>query len=366
MDLKNIILLTLYALSTLAAFELILIYTRVKKNITLRVFAGLYMVFGLVIFIGMGITKGEIKDLDPEVCRVQALVLLYVLSMLYILNFFLTFNVWSAVCTSKFRDQERRRFGWFLLSSLVLSLIPTIVVGIMNSQKPKGVGFGPHAVYCTYQFPINGYAYGPLPFNALFVIATLFMIVHAGVQLLIYRQRIDTDAERASSQSKGFSNSNNSSATTRISLGMCYRFGMWGIVFLTIMVCANFRQIRAVIRQEYSESDKEVGVREYAGAIVGICSWLVFGTGRAAWTASTPYVIYSRLRRKSDTRTVDDGYDLRGYYEGTLSRQSSPIPVSYGKNGYATSHGATAANVGGSANYGNPYSGSQGPYSGYS
>ncbi|KAI9093801.1 hypothetical protein DFS34DRAFT_652363 [Phlyctochytrium arcticum] len=307
MEIDQIFLLGLYALSTILAIELILLFSRVKKNITLRFFAFAYILFAITIFAGMAITQGNIKTLDPELCRAQALAILYLLSVMYVLNFFLTFNVWSAVCTSKFRDQERRRFPWYLGASIIFAVVPTLVVAMLNSQEPTNRGFGPHNVYCTYIFPINGYAYGPLPFNAMFCVFTVIMISHAGLKLLVYRRRNDsTHNNSITSGSSGqikSSSTATTSAASRISLSMVYRFGIWGIIFLTVMICANFQQVRAVINQAYQPTDLKLGAREYSGALVGVCFWLVFGTGRAAWKASTPYVVFSYFSRGGRSRS---------------------------------------------------------------
>ncbi|KAI8914713.1 hypothetical protein DFJ77DRAFT_30965 [Powellomyces hirtus] len=189
------------------------------------------------------------------------------------------------------------------------------------------MGFGPHNVYCSYKFPIMSYAYGPLWYNSLWLLLTFGMIVHAAARLLKYRSILSAAAKGASSSgqnnskrggtggsgNKRNSSSANNSGSGTISLTMCYRFGVWGMIYLLIIGLANYRQTRAVFAGKYERSDMNLGVREFSGAVVGLAIWIIFGTGRAAWHASTIYVIYQRF--KPAPRSVfNDGYDLRTYY----------------------------------------------------
>ncbi|KAJ3173377.1 hypothetical protein HDU87_007646 [Geranomyces variabilis] len=358
LDTNAEILLACYAISLILSLELIAIFTRVSKNLTLRVFAAVYCCFVICVFVGVGVTHGNIAKLEAEACRAQSLLMLYLLSILYSLSFFLTFNVWSAVCTRKFRDQETRRFPMYLGVSVLAGVIPTVIVGVLNSRELVGLGFGPHRVYCSYIYPISSYAYGPLWYNAAFILATLFMIIHAGMRLFTYRKLMSAAAagsrtQQSSGNNKRSSSSGTSGAAT-ISLTMCYRFGVWGLIYLIIMACANYRQIRAVVVDHYEPADLKIGVREYAGSFVGIAFWIVFGTGRAAWQASTPYVIYKYLRPAPASSLFNDSYDLRTYYEmGAGAPPQVPAP-------------AAAASAGGggpsSARYADqdPYGGSGG------
>ncbi|KAJ3160806.1 hypothetical protein HDU86_008166 [Geranomyces michiganensis] len=358
LDTTGVILLACYGLSLILSLELIAIFTRVAKNLTLRVFAAVYCCFVVCVFVGVGVTRGNIVKLEAQACRAQSLLMLYLLSVCYSLSFFLTFNVWSAVCTRKFRDQETRRFPMYLAVSVLLGIIPTAVVGVLNSRQPVGLGFGPHRIYCSYIYPINSYAYGPLWYNIAFILATLFMIVHAGVRLLNYRKLMSAAAAGSRTQQSSGNNNNNSkrnssngtSGAATISLTMCYRFGVWGLIYLVIMACANFRQIRAVVAGKYEAEDLKIGVREFAGSLVGISFWLVFGTGRAAWQASTPYVIYKYLRPAPASSLFNDSYDLRTYYE---MGAGAPPPVP-----------APAAAAGGSVGANRPRYADENPYGG--
>ncbi|KAJ3005473.1 hypothetical protein HKX48_000653 [Thoreauomyces humboldtii] len=333
LEFEQILLLALYGVSTIASLELIAIFTRVRKNITLRIFSTVYVCFAACVFVGMGVSHGDVRTLGAQSCRAQAVLMLYLLSLLYALNFFLTFNVWSAVCGKKFRDQERRRFPIYLSVSVIVALIPAVVVAILNSQKPSvGLmpGFGPHSVYCTYMYPINSYSYGVFPYNALLIISTLCMILHASFRLMRYRSLLSATARGGSSSHNVKSSgsrrqSSGGSANSTISLAMCYRFGSWGVVFLAIAVCANIGQSRAMVAGHYVREDLNIGVREYAGSVVGLAFWIVFGTGKAAWRASTIYRTYRWLRPEPKASVFNDSYDMRQYSEGLYSPQSSTV-----------------------------------------
>ncbi|KAJ3185367.1 hypothetical protein HDU85_001417 [Gaertneriomyces sp. JEL0708] len=263
--------------------------------------------------------------MDPEWCRAQALVLLYELSVLIFLNCCITFNVWSAVAGGgKFRDQERRRIVWFLFASFLLSLIPTLVVYVKNSAQPVGVGFQGHAVYCSYVMPIEGYAYGVLPYNAILTLLAFAMMVHASTKLILYRSRISHANQGHSNLSSTGSKSGSNSASPRISLSMCYRLVVWGACFVAIMAMSNFPQIRAVRNGHYSPNDAQINAREYSGAVVGIIVWFIFCTGAAARSFSTPAVIYRWIRgskREEEERAMRQSG--MNYYEYNNTMYSS-------------------------------------------
>ncbi|KAI8817857.1 uncharacterized protein EV422DRAFT_208508 [Fimicolochytrium jonesii] len=396
MDTPLLILLITFGISVLLALELIAIFTRVKRNLTLRVWAGFTILYALIVFAGNIATGGEgnvpgsKKALSDGVCAGQALVILYLISVIYALNFFITFNVWSAVCSTKFRDRESRRFPIYLTSSLIVAAIPTAVVAYFNIQKmnsavpvmvpvpvpgaPAGTtvmmpiipepGFAFLGSYCQPVYPVKSFIYGPMWYNGLSTLACVAMILHAGGKLIVYRSQMSTNNESTSGgvgKSSRGGTSPNSSAT--ISKAMCVRFGVWVVVFLVVVVIANWKYVEAVANNKFMTADpRHIPVTFYAGAILGLAAYLVFGTGRAAFMASTPYAIYKHFTNRSsrssttsgrrpsnfstssynptsstihntrvNTKAVEnDGYDMRAYYLDQSAKSGGAARETYG------------------------------------
>ncbi|KAJ3176337.1 hypothetical protein HDU87_005379 [Geranomyces variabilis] len=259
-DTQVIILMTLYFVSLFGFIDLIVAFSRMRRSYSVVSWACVWILTDC------------------------ALMMTYLNQASYIWPFFFTFDVWYAVVRKRMRGtSERARFIWNAPFAFLLPVVPTVVLALKanpigNLLQP---GFGPHVLFCSFQFPINGWAMSTLPFVIVFAISAGFFGGHAAYHLYLQRAAFDsTSASGKGSSSNTRSNSGKGSqrAQSRLSLVLFARVLSLTAIFLGVCVVANYQQMRAVIRGTYDPSDSNPGVREYTIAAIGIVVWSSSGS----------------------------------------------------------------------------------------
>ncbi|TPX67048.1 hypothetical protein SpCBS45565_g04002 [Spizellomyces sp. 'palustris'] len=361
---SNLVLLVCYGISILAYTDTVLTFTRMRRSYSLVSWAATWLMFIFTLVVGQILYAGDIhRAYNTDFCRIQALVQNYFVMAAYIWPFFFTLDVWFAVVRRRLRaTSEGSRWIWNAPFAILLPVIPTVILAIkanpVSVDPPFNLqpGFGPHVLFCSYLYPVNGWAMSTLPFVGVFALGAILMGVHAAFHLWQQRQAfrsISKGTDRSGNMSTDAFSSDNQNSTSsgvgsgsqgraarmqsKISAVLCARVLGVTVLYFFIAIAANYQQVTAVVQKEYSKSDQQPSFRDFSAALVGPIGWLILCTSSATWSHTTPgsiikcckkrisrgrmsdddddeYTVSSRKRRKSRNRPsspYDDRIELR-------------------------------------------------------
>ncbi|TPX59777.1 hypothetical protein PhCBS80983_g02220 [Powellomyces hirtus] len=293
-----IIILCLYVLSFFGFLDLIIAFSRLRRSYSVVSWAVLWLVMMGVYLVGLIMFQWDIRRaFGSDWCRIQALVLTYLNQSSWIWPFFFTADVWYAVVRKKMRaTSESQRFLWNAPFAFLLPIIPTVVLAI--KANPVGLsppanlqpGYAPHVIFCTFSYPVIGWAMSTLPFVAFFATLSIGFGSHAAYHLYKQRRAFNSSNSSGMLSDPSRSSPGNSGtraqqrAQSRISIVLFARILSVTVIYLFIAVAANYQQVRAVVNGAYVPGDKEPGFRDYAAASIGIVVWFVLCTSSATWS----------------------------------------------------------------------------------
>ncbi|KNC96543.1 uncharacterized protein SPPG_08131 [Spizellomyces punctatus DAOM BR117] len=349
MSTSNLLLLVFYGLSILTYTDTILTFMRMRRSYSLVSWAATWLMFIFTIMVGQILYRGDIhRAFNTDFCRIQALVQNYFVMSAYIWPFFFTLDVWFAVVRRRLRaTSEGTRWKWNAPFAILLPAVPTVILAIkanpVSVDPPFNLqpGFGPHVLFCSYLYPVNGWAMSTLPFVGVFALAAILMGVHAAFHLWQQRQafrslskgtersgHLSTDAfssDNQNSTSSGMGSGSQGRAArmqSKISAVLCARVLGVTVLYFFISIAANYQQLNAVIQKEYSKSDQQPSFRDFSASLVGPIGWLILCTSSATWSHTIPGSIIKCCKRRISRGRISDDDDDE-YTVSTSKRSKS-------------------------------------------
>ncbi|KAJ3012134.1 hypothetical protein HKX48_006438 [Thoreauomyces humboldtii] len=289
---NQIILLCLYLWSVMGYLDLTMAFVRLRRTYSIACWAVLWIAFIAIVFFGQLRYRFDIRRAyGSEFCKYQALALIYLAQSSWVWPALFTVDVWYTVVRKKLRlKNEVRRFLWNIPLGFIVPAIPTVIIAWKANPSDTGTlqpGYGPHVLFCTFQYPTVVWGESTLPFIAVSAICAFFFGTHAAYTLWRQRRAFMSSKNGSSGGGGVFSDGGQSQAPTRaqsqLSMILFARILSISIVYVGLAAVLNYQQVSAAILGNYKPEDANEGPRDFAGAAVGILAWLVLCTSSATW-----------------------------------------------------------------------------------
>ncbi|TPX36168.1 hypothetical protein SmJEL517_g01439 [Synchytrium microbalum] len=248
-------------------------------------------------------------------CKVQAIILNYLLSLLYVVTMFISFDLWCAIC-GRFKSSERTRYPYYLAISLVSAAIPTAIYGGMADAN---FGYYPVTLFCLVVYPANAWA-APVVYLLGCSFIGIVLAAHASYELFRHRGSVGTSTThlpRATSNGNmkdatGTTNGaqpavKQSNSGPRIPLSLCMRIVAWTVLFAINAALTAAPACLAMLNGGFSASSAGSNTSVWVSAVSGIVLFLIFGTSANAFEQSNIFWIYSKITGAQKSSDVNKG-----------------------------------------------------------